>query len=186
MSSHHIIKEKQEPALYIISLGNFDDEQLGQLLEWSPTLIVQDSEYEKIWTMGIKADLIAGNSSVTALQEHTQIIDTAVLGSEAVLQYLIQTGYSAVHIIIDQEIPINWKSYVNHINVVFFDGINKIYPIRSGFSVWKPAGAQFSGLTNFLETKNLKCISEGHYEVLDDGFVEFIFKKDWTLLYDHI
>jgi hypothetical protein len=40
MSSHHIVKEKQEPALYIHHFGNFDEEYLGQLLEWSPTLLV--------------------------------------------------------------------------------------------------------------------------------------------------
>ncbi|RZK41505.1 MAG: thiamine pyrophosphokinase, partial [Pedobacter sp.] len=40
MSSHHIVREKQEPALYIHQLGNFDEEKLGQLLEWSPTVLV--------------------------------------------------------------------------------------------------------------------------------------------------
>ncbi|RYD76847.1 MAG: thiamine pyrophosphokinase, partial [Sphingobacteriales bacterium] len=29
MSSHHIVKEKQEPALYIDELGNFNEEYLG-------------------------------------------------------------------------------------------------------------------------------------------------------------
>ena len=48
MSSHHIVKEKQEPALYIHQLGDFNEEFLGQLLEWSPTVIVAAGEYEKV------------------------------------------------------------------------------------------------------------------------------------------
>ncbi|MFD2144372.1 hypothetical protein [Mucilaginibacter antarcticus] len=39
MSSHHIVREKQEPALLVLGLDGFDEEQLGQLLEWSPTLM---------------------------------------------------------------------------------------------------------------------------------------------------
>ena len=40
MSSHHIVREKQEPALLVLGLDDFPDELLGQLLEWSPTVIV--------------------------------------------------------------------------------------------------------------------------------------------------
>lgn len=42
MSSHHIVREKQEPALLIMDLNGFNDEHLGQLLEWNPTVLVNE------------------------------------------------------------------------------------------------------------------------------------------------
>ena len=42
MSSHHIVREKQEPALLVLGLNNFSTELLGQLLEWNPTVITTE------------------------------------------------------------------------------------------------------------------------------------------------
>lgn len=58
MSSHHIVREKQEPALFILDFDGFDEEYFGQLLEWSPTLVVSEDCYEKIARMGIKIDAV--------------------------------------------------------------------------------------------------------------------------------
>ncbi|HYG16495.1 MAG TPA: thiamine diphosphokinase, partial [Bacteroidia bacterium] len=40
MSSHHFVKEKQEPALIIANGEACSRELLGQLLEWQPTVMV--------------------------------------------------------------------------------------------------------------------------------------------------
>ena len=56
MSSHHFVKEKQEPALIIADLDGFDEEYLGQLLEWSPTVLVPSHLVEKVISLGIKID----------------------------------------------------------------------------------------------------------------------------------
>ena len=73
MSSHHIVREKQEPALYIHHLGNFDEENLGQLLEWSPTIVVAASEYEKALSLGIKIDVVIGLAGDLQIQENTKL-----------------------------------------------------------------------------------------------------------------
>ena len=39
MSSHHIVRERQEPALLITDVYSIDPELVGQLLEWSLSLI---------------------------------------------------------------------------------------------------------------------------------------------------
>ena len=56
MSSHHIVREKQEPALLVLGLDNFPDELLGQLLEWSPTVITTSQTAEKLVVNGTKID----------------------------------------------------------------------------------------------------------------------------------
>lgn len=55
MSSHHIVREKQEPALLVLSMDAFDEEMLGQLLEWSPTVICSTGTAEKLDASGIKS-----------------------------------------------------------------------------------------------------------------------------------
>ena len=56
MSSHHVVREKQEPALLVLGLDGFDDELLGQLLEWSPTVITTQQIAERLNAYGIKID----------------------------------------------------------------------------------------------------------------------------------
>jgi len=41
-----LFAKTQEPALLILSLEGFEYENLGQILEWSPTVIVQQDIYE--------------------------------------------------------------------------------------------------------------------------------------------
>ena len=64
MSSHHIIREKQEPALIIANGEACSGELLGQLLEWSPFIVVLDSAIHRVLDLGIKVD--AGSSIVNS------------------------------------------------------------------------------------------------------------------------
>ena len=187
MSSHHIVKEKQEPALYIYSFGEFDEEALGQLLEWSPTVIVQDTEFEKIYSLGIKADIIAGNEVLANMQEHTVFINTGLLGAAAVIEYLVETGYPAVNIIADDTFPIDTLKYIHQINIVVFNGREKIYAIKNGFTVWKPLGTRFRTIDkHFLTSENLTHELDNSYRVTNDGFVEFLFDGEAAILYEEL
>ena len=61
MSSHHIIRDDQEPALIIANGAACNPELLGQLLEWSPLVIVLDSAIERVIDLGIKIDVLLGD-----------------------------------------------------------------------------------------------------------------------------
>jgi thiamine pyrophosphokinase len=61
MSSHHIVRDDQEPALIIANGAACSDELLGQLLEWSPLVVVLDSAMERVVELGIKADVLLGD-----------------------------------------------------------------------------------------------------------------------------
>ena len=61
MSSHHIVRDDQEPALIIANGAACSDEILGQLLEWSPLVVVLDSAMERVVNLGIKVDVLLGD-----------------------------------------------------------------------------------------------------------------------------
>src|ERR1700712_5148845 len=102
MSSHHIVREKQEPALLVLGMDSFSDELLGQLLEWSPTVIVTELTAEKINAYGIKIDWIISNQPNEYLQSDIKLMPAGADSlAEAALKYLVTHGYPAVNIVTD-------------------------------------------------------------------------------------
>jgi len=187
MSSHHIVREKQEPALYIHDLGNFNEEYLGQILEWSPTLIVSGAIYEKVISLGLKVDVILNPIEGIAPQENTKSIIGPGDEYNTVLNYLISEKYPAVNIIDSDKKLADLSFYLPKINIVLFSPTEKSYAIKTGFSVWKPAGSVFLiDVVSYFETTNLKQIEEREFEVVKDGFVEFTFTTEYVFLTEQL
>jgi thiamine pyrophosphokinase len=68
MSSHHIVRDNQEPALFIDSpIHNF--EWIGQLLEWSPILIVNAKYMDWIVMHDLKPDVILSETEINNEQK---------------------------------------------------------------------------------------------------------------------
>jgi thiamine pyrophosphokinase len=184
MSSHHIVREKQEPALLVLGLDNFDDEQLGQLLEWSPTLITTAIIAEKLNAQSIKVDLIITDDKTSDLQSDIKYIpigtDTIIT---AAFNYLIAQGYPAVNIVTDDLELTDYLPFAHQINLVIFYDQQKIYAINSGFSKWKPGGETIKILSADagIETTGLEQIKGNNYKTLADGFFSLIF--DTPLLF---
>lgn len=175
MSSHHIVKEKQEPALYIDELGNFNEELLGQLLEWSPTLLVNAESYDKIFSLGLKIDVLV-NGTNQEVQEDTKVIQGPVDALMVAINYLHGEKYPAVNVIAKKFDLEKFAGFEDSINLVVFTEKAKHYAIKSGFSVWKPAGSEFLIHGNrYLEVTNLTQNEDEIFEVVHDGFVEFTF-----------
>src|SRR5690554_457738 len=61
MSSHHIVRDDQEPALIIANGAACSNELLNQLLEWSPLVVVLDSAIDRVLELGIKVDVLIGD-----------------------------------------------------------------------------------------------------------------------------
>lgn len=58
MSSHHIVRENQEPALVIFDAHAIHFEKVQELLEWMPTIIILSSQIETVLGWGIKIDVV--------------------------------------------------------------------------------------------------------------------------------
>jgi thiamine pyrophosphokinase len=173
MSSHHIIREKQEPALLVLGMDSFDDELLGQLLEWSPTVMVSGIMAEKLNAYGIKVDWIITDNSDADIQSDVKLlqVNNEPLISSA-LKYLTLNNYPAVNVVTDELNLDDYLPFIDKINLVIFYNNQKIYPATSGFSKWKPAGEIIELLstpTN-LKINGLDKLSETSFKTQHDGF----------------
>ena len=162
MSSHHIVREKQEPALLIANGEACSEELLGQLLEWSPTVVVLDSAIWRVFDLGIKVDVLLGDfdrsldlDSIRAHQYPLNIVhapDQEKTDLDKGIEYLIDQGYPAVNIIwatgrrADHTLAnmTNIVRYKNQIRIVMLDDHSKIFPLVGRFEKWYEAGTPIS------------------------------------------
>jgi thiamine pyrophosphokinase len=159
MSSHHIIRDKQEPALIIANGEACSTEILDQLLEWSPTVIVLDGALERVISLGIKVDVWLGDfdhvngadfNDYPLKKVHTP--DQNLTDLEKAFEYLLEEGYPAVNVIwasgkrMDHTLN-NFHSLVQYgrrLKIVFFDDYSTSYLLPPTFEKWYPAKTPIS------------------------------------------
>lgn len=184
MSSHHIIREKQEPALLIMNLDGFHPENLGQLLEWSPTVIVNEDVFEAVDSLGIKVDGIVSKSLTFSGQPETLVIHTEDDPLQDALKFLTGEQYPAVNIITDTFCAKDYALYLDRIDIVVLSAEKKIFPIRPGFSKWQVAGEQLEILLEVqnLHTSGLISLTEHVFETEKEGFYTITFDQPHTFI----
>ena len=185
MSSHHIVREKQEPALLVLGLDNFPNELLGQLLEWSPTVIATPQTAAKLVANGIKIDWIITNRAQDVLQPDVKLMpagDDNLTG--AALKYLASHKFPAVNIITDELNLEAYRLFAHKINLVIFYNLKKIYPVNPGFSKWEPKGEiiELLSTADNFEFKGLEKIKEHTYSTTDDGFFTLYFEAPFLFI----
>jgi thiamine pyrophosphokinase len=188
MSSHHIVREKQEPALLIVDLEGFHPENLGQLLEWSPTVIVAEKSYESADSLGIKIDFIVGIPKEYSLQPRTRVIPSEESIIKDALEYLIQEKYPAVNIITSRPVVSDYLPYCEHVNIVILTIKQRIFMIRSGFSKWKAAGEDIEVLSEATELTHtgLSQTSPRTFTTQSDGFYSLRFQEPFIFVAENL
>lgn len=178
MSSHHIVRDDQEPALIIANGASCSRELMGQLLEWSPLVIVLDSAIERVMELGIKADVLLGDfdrgfnaEKYREVQYPIEIVytpDQDKTDLEKAFDYLIQRKIPAVNVIwatgrrADHTITniTNIVRYRDRLKIVLLDDHSKIFLLPKRFDKWYPAGTPISlipiGRVEGISTQNLK------------------------------
>ncbi|GAA3772324.1 thiamine diphosphokinase [Flavobacterium ginsengiterrae] len=178
MSSHHIVRDDQEPALIIANGAACNPELLGQLLEWSPLVVVLDSAIERVIELGIKVDVLLGDfdrgfdpeiyktSQYPIEIVHTPDQDKTDL--EKAFDYLIERKIPAVNVVwatgkrADHTITnlTNIVRYRNLIKIVILDDHSKIFLMPNKFEKWYTANTPISlipiGVVNGIFSTNLK------------------------------
>ncbi|WP_448636080.1 hypothetical protein [Pedobacter panaciterrae] len=123
------------------------------------------------------------NSNDQDFQENTKVIHAKSEELDAVLDYLIAEKYPAVNVIDSKSDLRELGSYIDAINIVVFTETEKSYAIKSGFKVWKPKDSIFNiEVVSYFETSNLKQTENNTFEVINDGFVEFIFNVPYLFI----
>lgn len=177
MSSHHIIREGQEPALIIANGESCTADLVGQLLEWSPFLVVLDGAITRVLELGIKVDVLLGDfdsKNVVAeqilRQQQIEIIhkpDQDKTDLQKGIEFLISRGFDAVNIIwatgrrADHNLSnvTDIVRYKTQINIVVLDDYSKIFVLPKLFSKWYVKGTPLSlmpvGIVNGVTTQGL-------------------------------
>jgi thiamine pyrophosphokinase len=185
MSSHHIVREKQEPALLVLSLNHFADEDLGQLLEWSPTLIASPEVAEQLTVYGIKVDYVIADTTGELQQSNIKLIAlNSNSTTHAALNYLVTNGYPAVNVVTNELDLAVYENYAHQINLVIFYKGQKIYPVTSGFRKWKPANETLAIISSnvYVKTEGLQQTAPQQYQTLNDGFFSLTFDEPYIFI----
>lgn len=146
MSSHHFVKEQQEPAVFILDAEDISFDTVAPLLEWSPTLLVAQEAVEVVLSWGIKIDVILAsqafqNENGHLLEEQYPLrfltISTLSALDEGV-QYLLASQHKGVHLVgFDHQKHRQLEEKIFDLDLTLLDGDWKYYPIKSGkFSKW--------------------------------------------------
>lgn len=173
MSSHHIVRENQEPALLIEDLFLIDEEGLGQLLEWSPTIVIEAGTIDLLDARGYKFDIVFTRNAINDSQENLKVIsyDNAFL--RTAIEYLIAHHYKAVNILTDQLDVAYYQPYLAHINIVLITKGLRYYFVTTGFTKWKPAGERIQmaglGMNENIQYEGLIKVNDNEYEMEKDG-----------------
>lgn len=183
MSSHHFVKEGQEPALFIVDGISF--KQIESLLEWSPMILVLDSVLEVVFSWGIKID------AVLVLQDKFDLITERMLEQMPVEIFSYQTGENpltvglkilserqkAVHVIVEinEEVFGVGQLYVEKMDIVFMTkDVRWIYVNSGNFTKWLPSNAKLilrSNVNYDFNTVSLKSIDKNIMESISSGIV---------------
>ena len=187
MSSHHIVRTDQEPALIIANGQSCRNELLGQLLEWSPLVVVLDSAIQRVIDLNIKVDVLLGDFDRDfdpVLYERQQFPIEIVYTPnqdktdlEKAFDYLIERKIPAVNVVwatgrrADHSITnmTNIVRYRNKLKIVILDDYSKIFLLQPDFKKWYTANSILSlipvGTVTGITSNNLT------YELNDDTLI---------------
>jgi thiamine pyrophosphokinase len=190
MSSHHIVRDDQEPALIIANGAACSEELMGQLLEWSPLVIVLDSAIERVLDLGIKVDVLLGdfdrNLNPEVYIEHQYPIEIIHAPNqnktdlEKAFDYLIEKGHKAVNVIwatgkrADHTLTnmTTIVQYRNQLKIVVLDDHSKVFLLPHKFDKWYTANTTLSlipvGKVSGIHTQNLMYALQN--ETLELGY----------------
>ena len=185
MSSHHIVRDDQEPALIIANGAACSQQLLSELLEWSPFVMVLDAAMERVMQMDLKVDVLLGDfddgfdaSFYSSAQYPIEIVHTPDQNKtdlEKAFDYLIERKIPAVNVIwatgkrADHTISniTNIAKYRDLLKIVILDDHSKIFLLPKMFQKWYAKNTIISlipiGEVTAVSTVNL------HYAINDES-----------------
>jgi thiamine pyrophosphokinase len=157
MSSHHFVKEGQEPALIIANGQMCSYELLVSVMEWCPFMVVLDGAYSRVVELQITPDVVIGDfDSLPEIPQNAptqfiRIADQETTDLDKALEYLVNKGYNDINIVwatgkrLDHTLN-NFASlakYPDH-KIVLYDDHSKAFLLPKSFSKIYNAGDSLS------------------------------------------
>ena len=188
MSSHHIVRDCQEPALWITTLNSCDFEVIHELLGWSPWLMVDAEIVDQVINWGLKIDALLVSTvekknylELTVEQNPLQVIDYQDDKIGFGLDYAIHKGIDTIHMCTSpgeaQKIQITYPKFEW---VFFYQNYKMTFQKNHYWKKWVTTEQVFILHGEQLETSNLIKNPKGinTYQAQHEGFVEIKSKKE--------
>lgn len=179
MSSHHIVRDNQEPALIIANGADCGVDLLQQLMEWSPYVLALDGAVHRLLERNIRFDAWLGDFDSGAGVDEMALSkmgdiqriwaeDQDKTDLEKGIEFLISKGHVAANIIWGTgrraDHTINnmatlWR-YHDQMTLSLLDDHSRVYPLNRQFKKWYPAGTAISlipvGYASGINSSNLE------------------------------
>ena len=159
MSSHHIVRDKQEPGVLIINWEKETPTLLDQLCQWSPIIIVDETCVSNFLELGLKLNVvITGNKALIGelqYQAPLEFIESHQNAIEIVEQDVMQE----LHVL--GTLPWSQKSNETH---VFYKQGRRYAKITTSTSVWL---SDDESVNVHSEKGNLKETIKGKNELVN-------------------
>lgn len=157
MSSHHFVKEGQEPALVILEANSL--EAVEPLLEWAPLVIVSEQVLDEVLRWGIKVDVVAAMTENIAhldqrLSDHgpVKFLEYSDDLASALFEFLVSNKQQAVTLVSNsfREMMDASRSFGKSLNIsILTSSVRWSYIAGGHFKKWVPKGS-----TIFVEAGN--------------------------------
>lgn len=146
MSSHHFVKEQQEPAVFILNTEGQSFDTVSPILEWVPTVLVWQECLDQVLSWGIKVDVILAEESFQRANLHLleEQYPVKFLTAEKTnflkegLHYLQASHHKGAHLVGFSHQ--NWESLgpeTEFLDLTILDEGWKYYPVKSKeFKKW--------------------------------------------------
>lgn len=185
MSSHHFVREGQEPALLITGHAKFSS--VEGLLEWAPTIMISADSVEAVLSWGIRIDAVLGKESETAHIRNRfaeeQIVDIIEVPGEgslfgAATDYLLNRRQNQLAVVADSFTDIRpvVESQLSRISVVVLDNDFRWIPVQQEFRKWSSQSTVYrvvSSEGSTFETEGLRS-DLGGYVAEYDGLIRVV------------
>jgi hypothetical protein len=184
MSSHHFVREGQEPSLFV--LDALSQSHAESFLEWSPLVMVHEKAVEDVLLWGIKLDV------VLAHVEHVKTLSVRLIDQSPIkivadsnpnnltsaLWLLVNLKQSSVYIMVEDPTPIfdNPNLPTEHLQINLVTQKIKWSHVSSGvLKKWLSGGVKIylRGLSGQAEMVGLTHTGD-HFTVKADGLVQIV------------
>jgi len=194
MSSHHIVRDEQEPAILITEVKKQYWPGIEQLLGWIPTVIVDENCVNDVLLRGFKIDIvICQEQNLTALKELLQdqqpikfLLKEKGDIVEVAVKYLDSRGYKGVNIFGGFD-PTKSLSINRQITAIWYDAEYRyVLSKKTIFQKWMTANNMFClKKTESNQSFNIenadKVDNANVYRCSSDGKVKILSESDFWL-----
>ncbi|SMG21350.1 hypothetical protein SAMN05661096_01179 [Marivirga sericea] len=186
MSSHHIIRDEQEPPVLVFQLHQ-NWGQLSELLGWSPIVLVKPELADFFHSKQTKIDGYLLKEELYTDTQYNDFVYSDQQLTNALLIWIRSKKYTAVNIFCDHKLMLelfhDLKGEQLAVPLIFFTESGKcILKSASNFKKWYPSQFRIEILSEGVrDFRNLR--KEGDiYSVEKEGFVYVEVESDLLLI----